>query len=243
MKSVFFIHNPKAGGSSLRALLASPFPAETIAPVFLNSPYDNEKLSNHAAELKGFRFYAGHYGYDAYTTLADGHVLITNFRDPVRRIESIYRYWKHNVDLGTLREDEVEPVALAQSLPFTKFIRHPLPALRLYLENFHFRQLLGSGWETCSCTRMHRLIVKWRVARMKWFFIQEMSEVSLALLQRTFATYRNATLPVINVSGGPRADISGDDAAYLASINQLDYEIYAQAQGLQARRAAALLRA
>lgn len=240
MKRIFFLHNPKAAGSSLRALLASPFEHSEIAPTFLNSPYDERSPSVLEKDFKGYSFYGGHYGYKAYQTLANGHTLVTNFRNPVQRIESLYRYWKHNVDTSRLTPQEARPVELAQTLQFSDFIRHEDKGLRLYLENFHFRQLLNSGWESGGCTLWQRLVVKRRIAKMRWFFIQEMSDLSIRLLQQVMPVYRGKQLENVNVSGGNKAPLADADVDYIQRINEIDCEIYAMAVRLQAQRAAAL---
>lgn len=240
MNPLFFLHNPKAAGSSLRALLAAPFDSENVAPVFLNSPYDCRSVKEISSSLYGFQFYAGHYGHDAFRALGRGHKLITNFRDPVQRIKSIYRYWRNDVVADQLQPAERPPIDLAQRLSFSEFIRHPDPALRLYIENFHFRQLLGTGWKARSCTVWDRMRVKYRITRMAWIYVQEMSKTSIELLRHTMPIYRDITLPSINVTSGPREPIAEADARYIASINRLDYEIHAFASRLQAKRAAAM---
>lgn len=240
MNHVFLLHNPKAAGSALRALLASRFVDAEVAPVFLNSPFDPRPIQDISREFSGFSFYAGHYGFDAYAALANDHILVTNFRDPAARIQSVYRYWRNNVDAAQLAANERGPIELAQTLSFADFIRNPDPGLRLYIENFHFRQLLGSGWKARNCTILDRLIVRRRIARMRWFFIQEMAAVSLELLRHELPIYRGRALETINVSSGDRPPIAEADLRYLKAINRLDYAIYAFAVRLQEKRAASL---
>jgi hypothetical protein len=236
MNSLFFIHNPKAAGSALRSLLSTPFNASEIAPVFSNSPYDVASDQWLRDNLSGFRFYAGHYGFRAYQALASDHALVTNFRDPARRIASLYRYWRNDVELNDLKPEERIPVKLAKDLAFGDFIRHPESNLRLYIENFHFRQLMGCGWTVRHSLVLYWLTVRCRIARMPWFFIQEEPTESLILLQAQFPNYANLVLPLINTSGGREGYISDEDRAYLAKINRFDYGIYRFARRLHSRR-------
>lgn len=99
---IFFLHNPKAGGSSLRSVLSALSPGGFPAPVFGNAPNDHRDGKANVSQFRGFDIYAGHYGYDVYRELADGHLLFTNFRDPVQRIHSMYRYWRNNVALESI---------------------------------------------------------------------------------------------------------------------------------------------
>jgi hypothetical protein len=86
---IFFLHNPKAGGSSLRSVLSGLSPDGSNAPMFSNAPNEDRARQADVGQYRGFDVYAGHYGYDVYEQLADGHLLFTNFRDPVQRIHSM----------------------------------------------------------------------------------------------------------------------------------------------------------
>lgn len=232
----FFLHNPKAGGSSVRTALAR---GASIAPTFANAPNDYRQNGHRLDDHSGYDFYAGHYGHDVFARLGRDHVLVTNFRDPVQRIQSLYRFWRHNVPSGTLGDlhpRDAEVVALAKTVSFPEFIRSGNDDLRLYISNFHFRQLLGCGWTWNANGWSELLQVKWRIRRMAWFFIAETAEASCLLLRDLSPELATITIPRENRGSGEPADISIADAEHLVDLNRLDYAIYSYAVGIQADR-------
>jgi hypothetical protein len=239
--SIFFLHNPKAGGSSLRRVLSELSGPQNVAPVFSNAPNDHRINAQTIISHRGYDLYAGHYGYEIYRALSDGHVLVTNFRDPVQRIYSIYRYWRHNVsmeDLAGAQPNDVQVVRLAQELSFSEFIRANNDDLRLYISNFHFRQLHRTGWAFSKVGLSAKLAVKRRIRKMPWFYIAETPDASALLLQRTFPGLDQISFPQDNKSGGDAQPIQLADAEHLIRMNMLDYEIYAYAVSLQSARLA-----
>lgn len=228
-RAIFFLHNPKAGGSSLQKAFRALFSAEEIAPVFSNAPNDHRANKSSISRHRDYAFYAGHYGHDAFKELSTDHVLVTNFRDPVARIISIYRYWRNNVsaeDVAGAHPRDAAVVMYSHELDFASFIRCEDPDLLLYISNFHFRQLLDSPWESSTIRPWHRLKVKRRISGMPWFYVAEMPEVSTMLLSRSFPELRASELPCDNISRGERIAITSADVEHLVSLNRLDYDIY-----------------
>lgn len=236
---IFFLHNPKAGGSSLRSLMGELFAPNAIAPVFSHGPNDHRKSAATFGQHRGYAFYAGHYGHDAYARLSDGHLLVTNFRDPVERIVSIYRYWRNNISPANLVKADPRDAAivmLAHQLSFHEFIRHDDPDLQLYIRNFHFRQLLGSPWEVRTIRPWDRWKVKRRISHMPWFYVAEMPNISTLLLQAAIPELADTKIPIENSSQGERIRVSKDDIEHLVRVNRLDYEIYYHAVRVQRAR-------
>lgn len=214
---------------SLRSTFEELCGSGSAAPVFSNAP--NEYIANKklVRSHSGYDLYAGHYGYDVYRKLADGHSLVTNFRDPVKRVYSLYRYWRHSVpldSLSNLNHNDREVIRLAHILSFSEFIRADSYDLRLYISNFHFRQIYRSGWDRSSAGLLPRWVVKRRIAKMPWFYVAEMPEVSALLLRHCFPQLNETVIPWVNRSGGESEIMGRLDAQYLVSLNILDYEIY-----------------
>ena len=233
-RRIFFLHNPKAGGSSLREVLRT-ISGGTIAPVFDNGPNIHQVERSGYGKFANYDYYAGHYGFDEYQRLALRHLLVTNFRDPVARVYSIYRYWRHNISLEGLvgsHPDDIAIVALAHTLSFSEFIR--ARETQLYISNFHFRQLYSSGWEWSTINWRAKWTVKRRIARMPWFYIAETQQASAQLMERCFRI--PIQIPRENQSLGTPDPISPDDIEHLTRLNTLDYDIYAFALGLQETR-------
>ena len=190
---------------------------------------------------KGFDVYFGHCGYDIYQNVRDGHSLVTNFRDPIQRIHSIYRYWRFNVSsdaLGRLHPDDAQVVRLAQVMPFGEFIRSDNRDVDLYISDFHFRQLYRSGWVKTKKSRWAKWIVKRRIRAMPWFYIAETPQASATLLGNLFPDKPDLSIPVENRSRGTVEPVSEADAKHIIGMNLLDYYIYGYALKLQAARLA-----
>lgn len=239
--SIFFLHNPKAGGTALRHVLQDLSRARTTAPAFDNAPGDHRTNGSQIEQHRGHDLYLGHYGYDAYLNLRDRHLLSTNFRDPVGRVYSIYRYWRNNISresLAGLAGPDARVVELAHDLTFSEFIRSGNDDLMLYISNFHFRQLWRSGWEPAEVDLHTRSIVKRRIRQMFWFYISEQQVASTLLLQTLFPEAGHIVIPRENESHGVAESVLPQDAAYLTELNELDYEIYHYALKLQAKRLA-----
>lgn len=212
---------------------------DNVAPVFSNAPNDHKTNATRISSYEGFDFYAGHYGYDVYRELSAGHLLFTNFRDPVQRIYSMYRYWRHNVSMEALsgaHPQDIEVVRLAQRLSFSQFIRAGNDDLKLYINNFHFRQIHRSGWELSEISSAAKCAVRRRIRKMPWFYIAEMTEASAFLLRFRFPEVGEMTIPRDNPSGGEVEPIQMEDAEHLIRMNLLDYEIYTYAVTLQTAR-------
>lgn len=249
-RRIFFLHNPKAGGSSIRKLFQDQFSADAIAPVFSNAPNDHRDNEASIGQHRGFDFYAGHYGHDVFGLLGAGHHLITNFRDPLSRIISIYRYWRSNisaVDLdelerfGVMHPRDAGVVRYAHKLDFKDFIRSSDPDLMLYISNFHFRQLHRSPWEAYAIRPWHVWTVKRRISRMAWFYVAEMPMISRHLLGRVFPDLPSNEIPNENISQGHGIALSSSDIEHLIRLNRYDYEIYRHALGEQFARLGRLL--
>ncbi len=232
---IFFLHNPKAGGSSLQKIFRESLGAQSIAPVFSNAPNDHRENKSSMHQHRGYDFYAGHYGYDAFELLGDGHILVTNFRDPVARVVSIYRYWRNNITpaalgelqrTGNMHPRDVAVVRYAHELEFGDFIRSDDPDLLLYISNFHFRQLHHSPWEASEIRRWHVWRVKWRITQMPWFYVAEMPMLSMLLLGQAFPELVSIEIPNENLSLGDRIALSSADVEHLVRMNRFDYEIY-----------------
>jgi hypothetical protein len=200
-----------------------------IAPVFSNAPNDHKRNKGSIEQHRGYSFYAGHYGYDVFDRFNDGHLLVTNFRDPVERILSLYRFWRNNIstsDIAHLDPRDAAVVLLSHELDFSKFIRSSNPDLRLYINNFHFRQLLGSPWETWPVRAWHMFQVKRRISKLHWFYVAETPNVSAALLRKAFPELPSIELRKDNMSVGEPVELLSADAEHLIHLNRLDYAIY-----------------
>lgn len=236
--SLFFLHCPKAGGTSLRRFFARHFAPEAVAPEFGIGPNDYHDNVGSIGKLHGYRFYAGHYGYEMFKRYGDEHLLTTNFRDPVERIVSLYRYWR-NIERSQfihLNPGDAAIALLAHEHDFSGFIRSDHLGLGLYLNNFHSRQLHRSPWEIYELRPWHMLQVKRRILHMRWFYVTELPKVSELLLDYAIPELSPVEFPIDNKTGGEKLALSKSDAEHLTRLNSFDYEIFRYALQLQLTR-------
>ncbi len=226
---IFFLHNAKAGGTAIRSVLEAPFAPCERAPAFSNAPIDAARCEARIEDFRGYKFYAGHFGYATFKQLGHGHRLVTNFREPVSRVVSLYNYWRNNVseqNLAWLAPQDQSVVYEAKRLTFSDFIRSPNPYLRFYLRDAHFRQLYKSSWSMDTGPIYSMLIVQRRIAALSWFNVAEYPELSLRFLYKAFPEFAGSRMPVQNVSERSQVSVDEDDVTYLSSINARDIEIY-----------------
>ena len=183
---IFFFHNPKAGGSSLKRIFESRFPAEKRCPLIENEKVQHEGLRGDYVRFRGFDLYAGHYGHDIFVVVNDGHSCVTNFRHPVDRLISLYNFFRFYVNLSDeeLRTERFYAVLAAKSLSFERFVCADDPHVEVYVRNAHFRQLANSCWslETVKGFKdVCRLI-----DGMPWYYVCEYPELSVRWMRRVF---------------------------------------------------------
>lgn len=237
MLPLFFLHNPKAGGTSIKQLLESAYPPDSIAPLIENTPQQYRDLGRNYSRFKGYEYYAGHYGYCVFEEVNNGHSLVTNFRNPIYRIFSLYNFWRNNISEGYLEqmlEVDAVPVREAKTKTFSDFIRSENPNLRLYIDNAHYRQILDTWYVDRTPTLTDLMKVLKRIIGMKWFFVTEFSGLSQVALTRAFPEAGFSNIPVTNESRDKQSQdsLSGKDMIYLIRRNSMDFAIYVFAVAL-----------
>jgi hypothetical protein len=139
---IFFFHNLKAGGTSLRFIIESRFQAEKRCPLIELNKVDHDDLCGDYARFRGYDLYAGHYGQDIFAAVNDDHSGITNFRHPATRLISLYNFFRFKVNLSDeeLRTERYYSVLLAKSVSFERFVSADDPRVDVYVRNSDFRQ-------------------------------------------------------------------------------------------------------
>lgn len=236
---VFFLHNPKAGGSTIRKLISDASSTKTICPTFSNSPNSDDYLDDNLDYYSNFDLFFGHWGYNFIEKIGSNNIIISNFRRPVNRIYSIYRYWKNNInlnDLNNLNEKDYACVEFAKKYSFSDFIRLDSKDLNLYINNFHCRQLYYDGWKYFDLNEIIINVIKDRIKKMHWFYITENPTSSIFLFRKSFPQFQHVLFGQENVSIGQYEKILDEDVNYLMSLNYWDYQIYSYAWHLQSER-------
>lgn len=147
VEKLFFFHNPKAGGTSVVSALNRLFAAKRCCPRIENDATEHAERAGRYETFRGYDFYAGHYGHDIYQSVGRDIPAATNFRWPVDRVVSVYRYFRHVVELtdSQARDPRFRAVSLAKRLALDDFVTCDDPMVVLHTYDHHFRQLTGSG--------------------------------------------------------------------------------------------------
>jgi hypothetical protein len=231
-ETLFFFHNPKAGGTSIEDALRRLFASARCCPRIENDATEHAQRAGRYAAFGGYDFYAGHYGFDIYKAVAAGMRAATNFRWPVDRIVSVYRYFRHMVELNDqqARDPRFRSVSLAKSLCLDDFVTCDDPAVLVHTSDHHFRQLTGSGW-SLTCERdIHA--ARSLIDQMAWFYVCEHPHESLAWAEEAFAGELSGVdrLNVTRAAGSGEAALSARACRQLISQNQRDISLYHYAQ-------------
>ncbi len=161
----------------MAAWLRASYGLHSGAPLIVNDTAAHAALGGRYEAFRGFAFYSGHYGRDIFEAVRDGHQTVTNFRDPVRRLVSLYNYFRFAVpDSETVRTHPAFGcVRAAKALGIEAFLLSDEPAVTLYTRNYHVRQLTWSGFEDRADLGAAKALVE----SMSWFFVAEDAEASL----------------------------------------------------------------
>lgn len=135
-RTLFFLHPPKTGGTSLRALLSSRFaPAEILA---FERGDSSQVLAEKLASVHLFRFVHGHVPYVLVDRFKRRPFVLTILRDPLERAVSAFSYMQRQAagveeafKVGQVSAARARDYAASARLPLGDFIRQePLAASR-----------------------------------------------------------------------------------------------------------------
>jgi hypothetical protein len=235
-EGLFFFHNPKAGGTAVDLLLRAMFAPQTCCPLIENSQRDHEQRAGAYEAFRGYGYYGGHYGYDIFNAVADGHNAVTNFRTPDRRLLSLYNYYRLDVTLpeDPAGLDALYPVAFAKDVDFHSFIASDDPRIEIYTRNFHVRQLTNSPWQVGTDGDLAHAIQL--VDRMPWFYLCEQPELSdrwgrMVFRNPLFSTELKNVTSVARNELVAVATIKPVTRRLLMAKNEADYALYTHARG------------
>jgi hypothetical protein len=210
---IFFFHNLKAGGTSLRLIIESRFQAEKRCPLIELNKVDHDDLCGDYGRFRGYDLYAGHYGQDIFAAVNDDHYCITNFRHPVTRLLSLYNFFRFKANLSDeeLRTERYYAVLLAKSVSFERFVSADDPRVDVYVRNAHFRQLTNSCWSLETTNKLDGVFRL--IDRMPWYYVCEYPDLSLVWMRRVFNW---------DVDQMPKENVTGDGDGQATKLSALD---------------------
>ena len=146
-RQTFFIHIPKAAGTSFISFLCSHFEEDRV----IKGAYWESIRKQPIEVLRHFRLIAGHIGYDLAFHL-NNPFIITVLRHPVARLCSVYEFWRelYERDPGqTFPDPDVNELVQLWKVvvrrPFEEFLESPEgPVRAALLENPQARQFAQS---------------------------------------------------------------------------------------------------
>lgn len=90
-KTLFFLHIPRTGGTSLMQYLDRRFDENEICPA--HEMFEFERLQRQN-QLSGYAFYRGHFGINLPRLIDPAGWLITFLRRPISRVQSTWRHMR-----------------------------------------------------------------------------------------------------------------------------------------------------
>src|SRR6266536_2034261 len=129
-----FLHGPKTGGITVRAILEGLFYESEILRISHEDPLPSREV------LENAEFIVGHVLPSFAATMPWHPKILTMLRHPLQRMISSYRYWR-SLPIPTDNPKAREAVELAQNLSLEDFLTSNAPVLFGELHNFQCRWL------------------------------------------------------------------------------------------------------
>ncbi len=227
---LFFFHTPKAAGTAVGRMLSARFPAAERCPLIENTERDHERRAGDYSAYRGFRYYGGHYGADIFSHVADGHLPITNFREPVERICSLYSYFRFVVKVpdDAVSQDDLYPVVFAQRHDFQSFVSTDDPRIEVHTRNHQVRQLCGSAWSPAGPASLPQALRM--LDRMPWYYVCAYPALSQSWANAVLGENAGPISRENMTRGGQAFGARGAERRCILQKNALDAELYRAAE-------------
>ncbi len=132
-----FLHIPKCAGSSMHDALSKNFERPAIYP-----RYGQDLLRDPIAEMRGWRYLAGHFSKSGVDRVPGPKWVITALREPKSRVLSLYYFWRSFTD-AHIEAKNLRGPRLAKSMSLLEFLRSDDRFIRHNIRNAQVRTLIG----------------------------------------------------------------------------------------------------
>lgn len=220
-RQLFFLHIPKTGGLTLRAILSRHFARRHVCTA--NGLGSFVRLSSQ--EIAQYRYFRGHLPYNITQLMPQPPVTITFLRDPLERTLSNYAYLRARNDL------KLHPIAASHDL--MGYLSHERVA---HNQADMMTYYLGADFPVRGYPYRHKNLdlAMERLEKMAFVGITERYDDSIQLLTHTLqippveqVEKRNASAERLRIS-----DLSNDEYALIDEMTQIDQKLYAYAKSL-----------
>jgi Sulfotransferase family len=193
---IYFLHIPKAGGTSIQSFLRTLYkPAEICPP-----PSDGIWRAVRAVNARRYGLITGHFDTDFVREIREPGIVLCMLRNPYDRIRSLYDFWRSYTwqHIG-------EKLPLTNGPRFAKrascheFVSAGNAFIRRRVWNAATRQLLGSRYEELAEKQDQAAFEAFEVLKsFDWFGISEFSKESLQRLARSLKISPPQEIPRLN---------------------------------------------
>ena len=216
---VFFLHVPKAGGTTLRYWLDTKFHPRVSCPAYTWQDFVD------GGDVSGYRWIRGHFFYkEVGLRFPPPRLDLILLRQPVERV--ISAYWHAHKRPGHPRHQ------LAANRTLEEYLDLEYNQLDLAVTNTHVRMLGGNHNE--PATLEQATIAKERLQEFQWVGVLEHLQESTDLLSYMFGWPPIILNERLNANENRQPVQYHDEAmlTMLAERNRLDMELYALAEEL-----------
>jgi len=232
--TLFFLHLPRTGGTSLMQFLDRQFPPSQICPA--HKVFEFEELERQG-RLKGYGFYRGHFGINLPPSLDPCGHIVTFLRRPIPRLFSIWRHLRSRPipfqgTSGILVNHTQLVAAAAHRLAFDSFCYFLMDSEAGAGIFSSMTRLLGhgSGTDLPDEPILHEMLNRAKSALDRFAFVgfTETFNQSVARLQHRFG-WTLEQVPQIN--SAPLGTLSASRAfeGWLEQATSSDNELYEHA--------------
>ena len=222
-EALLFLHIPKAGGSTLNAILYQQYEQEEICKIDKKNIDGFSSISEE--KKKQFKLIKGHFHFGLHEFLPQKYNYVTMLRDPTERVISLYYYIRSSPDHYLHKQ------LMSNQMTLEEFVSS---GILKNTDNGQTRFISGQKKLEFGSTSQDNLdIAKDNLSKMAVVGTLENFDEALILIKKTFG-WKNIfyTRQNITKSRLSQKEISQSTLETIVQYNHLDQELYKYAQSL-----------